>query len=87
MGTVVVFTGTATSGTARLPITYTWDFGDSITPTPEMGNPITRTFPGADIYTVTLTVANACPSQDVVEKTIIIQAGFDIYLPVVMRNF
>jgi PKD repeat protein len=49
---------------------------------------ISHTFPfatAAQTYTVSLTVANACPSQQMVEKAITVQAGYAIYLPVVLK--
>jgi hypothetical protein len=53
-----------------------------------VGNLITHTFPitkTAETYTVTLTAANACPSQQVVEKPITVWPRY-IYLPIVMRD-
>ena len=91
VGDTVTFTGTAAAGTAEFPVTYTWSFGDDITPTLQVGNPITHTFPITttdQTYTVTLTVANVCPSEQTVEKAVTVRvSAYEIYLPLVMRNF
>ncbi|MEE8389439.1 MAG: M28 family peptidase, partial [Anaerolineae bacterium] len=87
-GDEVVFAGSAMEGTAELPITYTWDFGDENGV--GEGNPITHTFPltiTTQTYTVTLTVANGCPSQRVAWKTVTVQAGAKVYLPFVVRDY
>ncbi len=72
----VTFTAAATTGTAELPITYTWDFGDDSEV--REGNPIVHVFPFStttQTYTVTLTVANACPSHWTIWQTVTVQAG------------
>ncbi|MCP4539526.1 MAG: PKD domain-containing protein [Chloroflexi bacterium] len=72
----VFFTATVAGGTAALPITYTWDFGDGVTRTLQT-NTITHTFPVTttdQTYTVSLTAANGCPSQQMVRRTITVRA-------------
>jgi PKD repeat protein len=72
----VTFTATVVTGTDVLPITYTWDFGDDSGV--GEGNPITHIFPFSvttQTYTVTLTVANGCSSQQSVWQTVTVQAG------------
>jgi serine protease AprX len=88
VGETVTFTGTAVEGTAVLPITYTWNFGDESTI--QVGNPVTHTFPvtvADSTYTVTLIVANACPSQQAVEKTMSVRIRDKVYLPLVLRSY
>jgi len=69
---VADFTGTPTSGTAPLIVTFTdasantpdtwsWDFGDS-TPVSPLQNPV-HEYAGAGTYTVALTVSNAVGSD------------------------
>ncbi|MCP4539525.1 MAG: S8 family serine peptidase [Chloroflexi bacterium] len=80
----VTFTATAAAGTAELPITYTWNFGDGVTDTMQT-NPITHVFPFATTdltYTVSLTVANACPSQQTARQTISVRAETQVCPPV-----
>ncbi|HET89459.1 MAG TPA: PKD domain-containing protein, partial [Chloroflexi bacterium] len=81
-GQTVTFTGTAAAGTARLPVTYTWDFGDD-SPV-QVGNPVTYAFTAARTYTVSLTIANACPSQGRRDERVIVY-GNVIYLPLVLK--
>jgi subtilisin family serine protease len=57
VGDVVTFTASATG---TLPISYTWDFGDSSNATGEM---VTHSFVGAGAYMVTLTAENACDME------------------------
>jgi PKD repeat protein/subtilisin family serine protease len=66
-GDTVVFTGTASGGE---PITYTWDFGDGGT---DSGANVSHVYAAAGIYTVTLTAANACPSEITVVYQITVQ--------------
>jgi PKD repeat protein len=86
---VVTFTATAAQGTAVPPITYTWDFDDGVTSTVPV-NTITHAFPFMTMeqtYTVSLTIANGCPSQEIVQRAVTVQAGAKVYLPLVVRNY
>ena len=89
MRETVTFTATADEGTAVLPVTYTWDFDDGITSTVYIDT-ITHTFPittTVQTYTVSLIVANACPSQQEVEKDITVQPyPYAVYLPLMLRD-
>ena len=84
VGEPVWFTGTVTAGDP--PLTYTWAWGDG---TPA-GNsvalshtfPLTHTF---QVYTVTLTVSNACPSQATFQRAVAVQPR-RVYLPLVLRH-
>jgi len=89
VGQIVWFTGTVSAGT--LPITYTWNWGD-LTGFRE-GNlsglsiVATHTFPltvTRQTYTVTLTVANACPSSAQMQQPVMVTPR-ELYLPLVLR--
>ena len=83
---MVTFTGTVAI-TSTPPITYTWDFGDGSAT--RVDNPITHTFPitvTAQTCTVTLTVSNTCPSQQMVEEVITVRPLY-VYLPLVLRSY
>jgi PKD repeat protein len=68
------------------PITYAWDFGDT-TSTDTLSSSITHTYDLSGTYTVVLTTTNAC-GQDVVSDTVPVSAvGYDVYLPLVLRNY
>jgi serine protease AprX len=86
----VTFAATAGEGTAVLPVTYTWDFDDGITSTGYI-DIITHTFPittTVQTYTVSLIVANACPSQQEVEKDITVRPyPYAVYLPLVLKDY
>ncbi|MEE8390358.1 MAG: S8 family serine peptidase [Anaerolineae bacterium] len=86
----VTFTATAAEGTAVLPVTYAWDFGDGVTNTVQVDT-ITHTFPIAtteQTYTVSLTIANTCPSQQKVKKAITVWPyPHTVYLPFVFKNY
>ena len=60
VGTAMHFTATVSGDT---PITYTWDFGGAGTQVGTGANP-TFDYASAGTYTVTLDVANSCPSTD-----------------------
>jgi PKD repeat protein len=89
VGETVSFTATVTEGTAVLPVTYSWDFGDGVTSTMQTAT-VTHTFPLAlseQTYTVSLTIANACPSQQTVEKAITVHSYAHVaYLPTVFKD-
>jgi hypothetical protein len=71
-----------------LPITYTWNL-NGITRTLQT-NTITHTFPFTATeltYTVSLTVTNACPSHQMVEKAITVHPHpYVVYLPLVLKD-
>jgi PKD repeat protein len=79
----VSFEGSATQGTAQLPVTYTWDFGDGYF---GVGQAMTHTYALSTTvsYTVSLTVANVCPSQQTIQKVIELWP-YTIYLPFVTK--
>jgi carboxypeptidase T len=52
-------------GDPHLPITYTWNWGDGTVPEVGVGlNVVSHTYGAVGTYTVTLDVANGCPSSD-----------------------
>jgi hypothetical protein len=64
-GEVVTFTSAVAAGT--MPITYTWDLGDGGI---GGGQVVTHAYGVTGVYTVTLTAANGCPSQDTASKSV-----------------
>jgi uncharacterized repeat protein (TIGR01451 family)/uncharacterized repeat protein (TIGR02543 family) len=83
VGKVITFNGVAVTGT--LPITYSWNYGDSSAV--GTGSPITHIFPITNTtrsYTVTLTAANACSSQP--GAALVTVRPYQLYLPVIMKN-
>jgi len=58
VGESVTFTGTVAAG--EPPLTYTWDLGDGNV---DEGEVVTHVYDAAGTYTVTMTAANACPSE------------------------
>ena len=84
-GQTVTFTGTVAQGST--PITYTWDFDDS-SPV-QTGNPITHIFGTDNTYSVQMTAANSCPSQDTASHDVTVseQPTHLIYLPLMLRNY
>jgi len=84
VGEPVWFTGTVTAGDP--PLTYTWDWDDG-TPAGS-GVALSHAFPlthTLQVYTVTLTVSNACPSQATAQRAVAVQPR-RVYLPLVLRN-
>jgi PKD repeat protein len=82
VGETITFVGGVMEGTK--PITYAWDFGDDEV---GAGQVITHTYDLSGTYTVVLTTTNAC-GQDVVSDTVPVSAvGYDVYLPLVLRNY
>ena len=84
IGQTFIFTGAVTAGTP--PITYTWDLNNGSAA--QGGNPIAHTFPltvTAQTYTVTMTAANSCPSQDTASKAVTVYLHY-ILFPI-MRNY
>jgi PKD repeat protein len=70
--------------TGTAPFTYTWDFGDET----EMGigMTVTHVYEMAGVYTVTLTVENAC-GMAMVEYVVTVEpAIMEIYIPILLRN-
>jgi uncharacterized repeat protein (TIGR01451 family) len=83
VGKVITFNGVVVTGT--LPVTYSWNYGDS-SPLGS-GSPITHIFPitiTTRSYTVTLTAANACSSQP--GAALLTVRPYQLYLPVIMKN-
>lgn len=84
------FTAVVAGGTAALPIVYTWDFDDGITRTVHV-NTITHAFLSAttvQTYTVSLTIANGCPSEQEVEKAVVVLPyPYAVYLPPVVKDY
>ena len=82
----VTFTAVISGG--MLPMTYTWDFGDSghtVTnlETVSHGFPLIRAL---QTYTVTLTAANVCNSFTPIEKPVAIPPWYGVYLPLIRKN-
>ena len=92
LGQTFIFTGSVTAGTP--PITWEWDFGDTspLTGGTEggagSGRVVTHTFPltvTAQTYTVTMTAANGCPSQDMASKAVTVYLRYLLFP--IMRNY
>lgn len=82
LGETAVFTNT-TTGTE--PLTYLWDFGDSITSTAV--NP-THVYTATGTYTVTLTATNAAGSSTATAVFVVnpvAEPVYWIYLPVILK--
>jgi hypothetical protein len=80
--TPVQFAATVMTGTA--PLTYSWQFGTGAS---AQGAVVSYTYPNTrtfQVYTVTLTVANSCPSSMQVQKVVLVQPH-RVFLPVVAR--
>ncbi len=78
----VQFVSSVMTGTA--PLTYSWEFGTGAI---AQGSAVSYTYPNSrtfQVYTVTLTVANSCPSSMQVQKVVVVQP-YRVFLPVVMR--
>jgi hypothetical protein len=95
VGQAVVFTGTATAGTAHLPVTYTWNFGDGSPPLivgiddGTAGRAVvTHTVPLATmvrIYTVAMGVANRCSGPQLVQKSVTVHP-YRVLLPAILKE-
>lgn len=90
------FIASPTSGVAPLAVVFTntstgdyttslWDFGDELTGTLESP---THTYRAAGTYTVALTVSGPGGTQAMVRPSLVIvdEPGYEVYLPVVVRN-
>jgi uncharacterized membrane protein len=83
VGQTVAFTGSVGAGTP--PITYAWDFDDGNTGS---GENVSHTFPSTvttQVYNVTMTAANTCPSEQVVSKPVTVRPRY-LYLPIVLKE-
>lgn len=81
--TTVYFTNTSTTDGTDI-VGWAWDFGDGGTGSGEV---VSHTYGGADAYTVTLTITDACgisKSEAVPDAVTIAQSR--IFLPLVLRN-
>ncbi|MBN1580665.1 MAG: S8 family serine peptidase [Anaerolineae bacterium] len=84
VGQTTTFSATIAFGSQ--PITYTWNFGDGTLG--GSGPIVTHTFTtvaASSVYTVTLTAANACPSEKVTAKQIAVLSRA-LYLPIILRD-
>ena len=79
LGEEAIFTNTST-GTE--PITYLWDFGDTMTNT--MENP-THVYSETGTFTVTLIATNAYGSSEVTALFVVEDEMMEIYLPIIMK--
>ncbi len=71
------------------PISYTWDFGGTGVGVGLDGPTPVFSYTAAGNYTVTLSVTNACPSQDAASIPVSVtstEVTYTAYLPVVIRN-
>lgn len=84
-GEETAFTASVAEG--QSPFTYTWGFGDD--GTIAVGNPVSHTFELAGIFSVTLTVSNACGiAPPVVQAVTVVDVGdvHLVYLPLVLKE-
>jgi PKD repeat protein len=94
-GELVTFTGVLSAGTAILPVTTTWEFGDGSPPLAigvddvvDASVVVTHAFPLATAvrtYTVTMGIADVCASSLLVQKGITVQP-YSLYLPAILRE-
>jgi len=84
LGAAQHFTATAT-GTG--PLTYAWDFGGAGSGSGvDTATPI-YTYTQAGSYTLTLTATHAYPSMDVQQLAVIVGQKYDVFLPLITRDF
>ena len=82
IGQTVTFTATVTGGTP--PFNYTWDFGDS---SGDTGRVVTHAYDDDTSYNVQLTVTNCGGVFQDQDQRIVIVNPYNIYLPLVLRNY
>jgi subtilisin family serine protease len=81
LGQTSVFTNTSMGdGT----LTYEWDFGDDSAIVTDMSP--THVYTATGVYTVTLTVTNEVGSSTIVQTHMVVESGFEIYLPFIAKN-
>jgi PKD repeat protein len=81
LGQTSVFTNTSMGdGT----LTYEWDFGDDSAIVTDMSP--THVYTATGVYTVTLTVTNEVGSSAIVQTHMVVESGFEIYLPFIAKN-
>ncbi len=87
LGVMVTFTGTAAGGSP--PITFDWDFGDTLTGS---GAVVTHTYVITGELTVTMTAENPCGRIVLIDTLVIVAPEpppppeYVVYLPLVMRQ-
>jgi PKD repeat protein len=65
-------------------LTYEWDFGDDSAIVTDMSP--THVYTATGVYTVTLTVTNEVGSSAIVQTHMVVESGFEIYLPFIAKN-
>ncbi|MBN1877242.1 MAG: DUF11 domain-containing protein [Anaerolineae bacterium] len=86
-GQPVTFTGSVVSGTT--PINYTWNFGGEVVVQSNVYARVTQqiyTFTNNLDYTVILTTTNMCDTDTFSDVVSIGATGYEIYLPLVVKN-
>jgi PKD repeat protein len=87
VGTLITFT--ASVGGGRLPLTYTWHFGDDETLVTGRQSVVRHTFDLSGTFPVTLTVANPCGTADPVAHLVDVVAMPDkgqVFLPLLLKQ-
>ncbi len=72
--------------TATEPITYTWDFGDGTTTTVALAS-VQHAYATSGTFTVRLTAYNPCTPAGVSYEAPIMIEPYQVYLPLVIRNY
>jgi PKD repeat protein len=83
IGQPMMFTATVT-GTP--PLTYTWDFGGDGAAAGENTFTPVFTYTGEGVYTVTLTLENACGFTPISSQVEVVKFWYHIYFPWVVRE-
>jgi hypothetical protein len=81
-GQAITFTASVSPSAATPPITYTWSFG-------EVGPTVTHAFPfttTTQVYTVSLTARNVCPSQATTDQAMTVYPDYRVYLPLALKH-